>query len=148
MDVGSENACMRDLMHESQLPSSRSFMDLYVTPKPMHVSSFTICFSFSEVCAVYVYVATVGRLRMCGSVWGKFFRILSRSHFLNMVHWESNLPPRGTFLCPGSHLFMPRGHLFMPRGYCLATPGHLFVPWGQLFVLLLVKLNLYLPICF
>ena len=52
-------------------------------------------------------------------------------------HWESNLPPRGTFLCPGGHLFMPRGYLFMPRGYCLATPGHLFVPWGQLFVLLL-----------
>ena len=54
----------------------------------------------------------------------------AKHYIKNGVHWESNLPPRGTFLCP-------RGHLFMPRGHCLATKGHLFVPWGQLFVLLI-----------
>jgi len=86
-----------------------------------------------------------------GVVWPVLMAYQKQEKEKLLLHWESNLPPRGTFLCPrgtflrprgtflcpGGHLFMPRGHLVMPRGYCLATPGHLFVPWGQLFVLTL-----------
>ena len=44
---------------------------------------------------------------------------------IDMYHWESNLPPRGTFLCPRSHLLCPR--------VSLEAKGHLFVPWGHTF---------------
>ena len=58
------------------------------------------------------------------------------------VHWESNLPDRGTKTCPGlvprsGHLFVTPGHVFVPRlghlfepqsGHLFVTPGHVFVP--------------------
>ena len=38
------------------------------------------------------------------------------------VHWESNLPPRGTFLCPGVTFLCPGVTVFRPRGIFLC-PG-------------------------
>jgi hypothetical protein len=78
MFVGSENACMRDLMQESQLPSSRFFYG--------SICNFEAYASaFLEVCAVCVYAAILGRLKMYGSLCGKFFRIPLRSHLFSML---------------------------------------------------------------
>ncbi len=46
-------------------------------------------------------------------------------------HWESNLPPRGTFLCPQGTFLCPQGTFLCPRGHLFVPRGHLFMPRGR-----------------